>query len=38
MEDELKYIFVNGRRPQVTQIKNRRCLLIAGHITLWVKS
>ena len=37
MEDELKYIFINERRPQTTQIENVRCSMIAGHITLWVK-
>ena len=28
MEDDLKYIFVNGRRPH---IENGRCSMIAGH-------
>jgi hypothetical protein len=31
-------IFVNGRGTQVTQFKNGRCSLMAGRITVWVKS
>ena len=35
MEDELKFIFVNGRKPQITLIENHS--MIAGYVTLWVK-
>ena len=36
MQNNPKYIYVNERQPQITEIESGRCSMSAGHITLRV--